>query len=168
MIVPWNAMWSREQRYDIRPCRWADGSLAIWSPHNPGVGRPIFANPHPVRQRRSIAQFLCTVCGKPTLTDDRWWFKMGELRDGWFMTTEAPVHKACGQTAIDHCPHIKMTYSAAHFSRFPDGYQILSAIVGGSLMDEDFNVKVNGRRVVGSLKFAWRPRQISHLIDFSA
>ncbi len=61
--VPWNAGWSSEARYEVRPCRWVGGRLALWSPHTPGVGKPIFAKPHMVRQRRSIAEMRCTVCG---------------------------------------------------------------------------------------------------------
>lgn len=154
-LVPWNAAWSGEQRYEIRPCRWAGGNLAIWSPHNPRIGRPLFAKPHAVRQRRSVAQFLCTVCGEHTPPDDRWWFKLGEFREGWFMTTEAPVHKACGELALEHCPHLKSCGCASDFSPFPRNYQVLSSIVGGSDFDRDFSAKINGRRVVGALKFAW-------------
>src|SRR4051812_17373018 len=58
--VPWNAGWSAEERYEIRPCRWVNGELALWSPHLPGEGKPLFAKPHMVRQRRSIAEMRCT------------------------------------------------------------------------------------------------------------
>jgi len=56
MKAPWNASWSGENRYEIRPCRYVGGNLAMWSPHLPGVGVPIFAKPHMVRQRKSIAE----------------------------------------------------------------------------------------------------------------
>lgn len=155
MEVPWNASWSSEDRYEIRPCRWINGQLAIWSPHSPGVGRPIFAKPHMVRQRMSVAKMLCTVCGKQTPRDDRWWFGLGQFRERWFMTTEAPVHRACADRALILCPHLKRINGAGSLSRMPAGYSILQAIVGGSLADEDFGVKINGRRVVGHLKIAW-------------
>lgn len=77
--VPWNASWSSEDRYEIRPCRWVGGKMALWSPHAPGVGKPIFAKPHMVRQRRSIAEMRCTVCGERTPLNDRWWFRLGRV-----------------------------------------------------------------------------------------
>lgn len=155
LLVPWNASWSSEERYEVRPCRWVGGALALWSPHAPGSGRPIFAKPHMVRQRRSIAQFLCTVCGEPTLPGNQWWFQLGEFREGWFMTTEAPVHHACAELSLKKCPHLQAKGSARELSKFPSGYTILSSIVGGVATDDDFGVRINGRRVVGHLKFAW-------------
>jgi len=155
LVVPWNAAWSGEDCYEIRPCRWAGGQLAIWSPHNPGRGRPLFAKPHMVRQRQSVVRMLCTVCGEPTQRGDRWWFQLGSYSEGWFMTTEAPVHRACADLALLKCPHLQRNGCAPDLSPFPDGYSILSSIVGGSRTDEDFGVKIGGRRVVGHLKIAW-------------
>lgn len=151
--VPWNAMWSGEQRYEIRPCRWAGGRLALWQPHNPGAGRPIFAKPHNVRQRQSVARFLCTVCGSPTPKGDRWWFGHGQFIEGMFMTQEAPVHRACAELALAKCPHLKGR--EADLAPFPAKHSIAYAIVGGSMVDQDFSVRVQGRNVVGALKFAW-------------
>lgn len=164
MLAPWNASWSSEDRYEIRPCRYVGGGLAIWSPHSPGVGRPIFAKPHMVRQRKSIAEMICTVCGQPTHRGDRWWFALGEYREEWFITTEAPVHRACADRALQLCPHLQRNGCANDLTPFPGGYSILSAIVGGSTTDEEFSVKVNGRRVVGHLKIAW-PRSMIRVIS---
>lgn len=159
-FAPWNASWSSEARYEIRPCRWAGGALAIWSPHSPGIGRPIFAKPHMVRQRQSVARMLCTVCGEPTPPKDRWWFALGEYREDWFMTTEAPVHRACAELALVKCPHLQRNECAGDLAPFPGGYSILSSIVGGSITEEDFGVKIAGRRVVGHFKIAWPKRMI--------
>lgn len=153
--VPWNAGWSSEDRYEVRPCRWAGGALAMWSPHSPGAGRPVFAKPHMVRQRKSIVLMLCTVCGEPTPPGDRWWFALGQFQEGYFMTTEAPVHRRCADRALTVCPHLKRTDSAKFLQPFPGGHTILSAIIGGAATDKDFSVKINGRRVVGHLKIAW-------------
>ena len=95
MRAPWNAAWSGEERFEIRRCRFAENQLAVWQEHRPGSGKPQFAEPHIVRQRRSIAEWRCTVCGERTCQDDRWWFEHGQIHEGWFMTTEAPVHRAC-------------------------------------------------------------------------
>lgn len=151
--VPWNAGWTSEERYEIRPCRWVGGKLALWSPHSPGEGKPVFARPHAVRQRRSIAEMLCTVCGEHTPPDNRWWFKLGNLTDGYFMTTEAPVHRACADHALAACPHLRGR--AQDLQPLPGGYRIMAAIVGGPATDRDFGIDVGNKRVIGHLKLAW-------------
>ena len=157
--VPWNAAWTGEDRYEIRPCRWAGGRLALWSPHAPGSGKPVFAKPHMVRQRRSIAEMRCTVCGELTPTADRWWFKLGNLVDRHFMTTEAPVHRACADFALTVCPHLRGR--EAELEPLPGGYVIASAIVGGPAVDRDFGIRFDpARKIIGSLKLAWPASQI--------
>lgn len=153
IIVPWNASWSAEDTYEIRPCRYASGFPALWMPHAPHVGRPIFAKPHMVRQRRSIAEWRCTVCGERTPASDRWWFKLGDIREGYFMTTEAPVHHVCGSFALTVCPHLRGR--DADFERMPSGYVILKAMVTGGVADRDFGLSFPPQGVVGHLKIAW-------------
>jgi hypothetical protein len=153
ITVPWNASWTGENDYEVRPCRWVGHALALWQPHKPGVGRPLFAKPHNVRQRQSVARFLCTVCGKPTDKTDRWWFKLGSVTDGYFMTTEAPTHRACSDYALTVCPHLKGR--DADLERFPKGAVVLKSMIGGPATDNDFGVRIAGRRVVGHLKFGW-------------
>lgn len=157
-LVPWNASWSAEDRYEIRPCRYVGGFPAVWSPHAPGKGRPIFAKPHMVRQRRSIAEMRCTVCGERTPPDDRWWFRLGHQQEGWFMTTEAPVHQACADLALQHCPHLRGRY--ADLEPMPGGYSILKAMVGGSVSERDFGLRFPPQGVIGHLKIAWPERRV--------
>lgn len=156
--VPWNAAWSSEDHYEVRPCRWIGGMLGLWSPHRPGEGKPQFAKPHMVRQRRSIAEMRCTVCGEKTPENDRWWFKLGDFREGYFMTTEAPVHHSCGAFALTVCPHLKGR--ERDFEPLPRAYVILKALVGGPATDRDFGVEIGNRRVVGHLKPAWPEQYI--------
>lgn len=152
--VPWNATWSAEERHEIRPCRHIGMNLAIWSPHKPGEGRPLFAKPHMVRQRKSIVDMRCTVCGERTDWRDRWWFPRGSWNEGWWMSTEAPVHLRCVDLARHACP--KLRTAGGDPIPFPGGSKVLSAIVGGHATDKDFGVSIAGRRVVGHLKLAWR------------
>jgi len=160
--VPWNAAWSGEEQFEIRPCRYAGNRLAIWSPFKPGDGRPIFARPHQVRQRKSIREMRCTVCGGKTPENDRWWFPRGSWQEGWWMSTEAPVHLACADLAQHACPVLRKSGQTP--IRFPGGESVLQAIVGGPATDRDFGVKINGRRVVGHLKLAWRnPRFLAQI-----
>lgn len=154
MKAPWNAAWTAESRYEVRPCRWVGGKLAVWQPHIPGEGKPIFAKPHQVRQRRSIAELRCTVCGEKTPAGDRWWFGLGRMQDGYFMTTEAPVHHRCAELALKVCPHLRGR--ADTLERFPAGAVVLSALVGGPAVEGDFGLRVTvDRPVIGSLKLAW-------------
>jgi len=153
--VPWNASWTAEDSYEVRNCRWASGMPAMWSPHRPGEGRPIFAKPHMVRQRRSIAEMRCTVCGEKTDPFDRWWFRLGNKIEGWALaTTEAPVHYACAKIAMGLCPHLKRLGEGP--VRFDPPHAVVRAIVGGPRTEADYGGALNGRKVVGHLKFVWR------------
>jgi hypothetical protein len=153
-LVPWNASWTGEARYEVRPCRYAGGRRAMWAPHAPGVGKPVFAKPHFVRQRRSIMELRCTVCGEETPAGDRWWFQLGDFNEGWFMTAEAPVHHACALLALEHCPHLRGRESA--LERFPAGSSVLFSIIAGAAVERDFGPKVSIHQpVIGHLKLAW-------------
>lgn len=161
--VPWNASWTGEAFYEVRPCRWAEGKPAMWQPHNPGIGRPVFAKPHFVRQRRSVAKMLCTVCGNPTSSRDRWWFGHGEFIERHFMTTEAPVHLECAKLSLKLCPHLRNHPTAVRdLSRFPPGYSIMMSMVGGPVTEKDFGIRLGSVQIVGALKFAW-PESVVHV-----
>lgn len=138
-LAPWNASWTAEDEYDIRPCRWAGGALAVWSPHRPGQGAPVFAKPHMVRQRRSIAEMRCTVCGEKTPPHDRWWFGLGNrIENGWWATTEAPVHHDCAARALRVCPHLRALGVTPE--PFPPASVVVKAIIGGMSSERDFGV----------------------------
>lgn len=154
-LVPWNASWTAEDSYEVRNCRWAGGAPAMWSPHRPGQGQPVFAKPHMVRQRRSVAEYRCTVCGEKTDWTDRWWFGLGEALEGWaLVTTEAPVHRACADLALRVCPHLRRLGEAPR--RWPMPHAVLRAIVGGTMIEHDYRLPLGPRKIVGHLKFAWR------------
>lgn len=154
-LVPWNASWTAEDHYEVRNCRWANHKPALWSPHKPGEGQAIFAKPHVVRQRRSVAEFRCTVCGEKTDPWDRWWFRLGDTNvPGWaLVTTEAPVHLRCALIASRVCPHLRDLGDPVRWVA-PDA--VLRAVVGGVATERDFRLDLGGRAVIGHLKFAWR------------
>lgn len=150
--APWNAAWSGESRYEVRPCRWADNRPAVWQSHAPGEGRPLFAEPHAVRQRQSVAKMLCTVCGQPTLPGQRYMFGLGQwmpFGTGAFVwaTTEAPVHHRCAQLAQDRCPHIRR--HGLKPIAFPPSFTVLAQLVGGQMFGLDIPA---ARPIVGHLK----------------
>ncbi|MDX2074670.1 MAG: hypothetical protein SFX19_09975 [Alphaproteobacteria bacterium] len=156
--VPWNAAWTGEDRFELRPCRWANGKLAVWQPTSPGNGKPMFADPHMVRQRMSVMRMICTVCGQRTTPGDRWMFAMGEyikhLGAKFWVTTEAPVHKACAELAGARCPHIRKL--GIQPQPFPAGHMVMAALVGGEQFEKDFGIKVPaGQQIIGHLKIAF-------------
>lgn len=151
--APWNAAWTGETRFEVRPCRYAEGRRAVWQPFAPGEGKPIFASPHFVRQRRSIAELRCTVCGERTAEDDRWWFGLGEERVAVFMTAEAPVHRACADLALRMCPHLRSRGCPPQ--RLPGGHFVAAQMIGGPVVARDFGLDLQGV-FVGHLKLCWR------------
>ena len=150
--VPWNASWSAEDGCEIRPCRYAGGQLALWQPFRPGRGKPLFAKPHYTRQRKSIAEARCSVCGEDVEPGDRWWFPFGEWRQDWWTSTESPVHRVCANLAMDRCPVIRRKGAEP----IPSGATILYTLLGGTQFEADFGVKTQGRNVIGHLKFGWQ------------
>lgn len=152
--VPWNAAWSGEERYEVRPCRYAGGDLAMWQPFKPGEGKPIFAAPHMVRQRKSITERRCTVCGELTHPGEQWWFPRGSWQGDWWMSHEAPVHRACADLARHACPELRK--AGQDPIRFPPGSTVMLACVGGEKLLEDFGIHDRGRRIAGHAKLAWR------------
>lgn len=155
--VPWNASWTGEESFEVRPCKYAKGAMSLWQKTAPGVGQPLFAKPHMIRQRKSIAEMRCTVCGEKTEKFKRFYFReMGHeiTMQGkkYWATTEAPLHENCIEHAIKLCPQLKK--NGFEPLPFPEDYYVLSALAGQSLNDQ-YNVKINVQ-VVGHMKLAWQ------------
>jgi hypothetical protein len=110
IVVPWVTLWSEEDRPEVRPCRFANGFPALWMPHRPGVGTPVFKRKHPVRQRRAAALGLCETCGKPIADNDRWLFTHALTpgsRNGGRLVSELPACGACAERAPRLCPFLR-------------------------------------------------------------
>ena len=125
--VPWVTSWSEEAQTGVSPCPSVDGQLAIGQKTLPGVGRPLYSRNHLFRQRKSVREMLCPMCGEPTAEGDRWSqtaqpTTAGALRTRGFgpalpvdMADDqgllncgaiAPLHLACAQAALERCPHL--------------------------------------------------------------
>lgn len=125
--VPWVTSWSEEAETGVVRCPSVQGELAIGQKERPGVGRPLYSQNHLFRQRRSVGEMLCPMCGQPTEGDDRWSqtatpTTVGALRArgfGWALPPDladdrrllncgaiAPLHHACASTAVARCPHL--------------------------------------------------------------
>ena len=126
--VPRVTSWSAEQVTGVGPCPSVDGALAVGQADHPGQGKPLYSRNHLFRQRKSVREMLCPMCGEPTADGDRWtqtgrWTTAGELRArglGVWLPPEfaddrrlldagaiAPLHRACAERALLHCPHLK-------------------------------------------------------------
>jgi len=125
--VPWVTSWSEETQTGVGPCPSVQGELAIGQRERPGVGKPLYSRNHLFRQRRSVGELLCPMCGEPTPEGDRWSqtgrpTTAGELRSRGFgpalpadMADDqallncgaiAPLHRACAEASLARCPHL--------------------------------------------------------------
>ncbi len=125
--VPWVTSWSGEPVLGVAPCPSIDGGLAIGQALSPGQGEPLFASNHLFRQRKSVRELGCPMCGEPTADGDRWsqtarWSTAAEVRAkglGAWLPADfrddrplldagaiAPMHRACAERARTACPHL--------------------------------------------------------------
>jgi hypothetical protein len=126
--VPWVTSWSEEALTGVSPCPSVDGMLAIGQQDKPGQGRPLYSRNHLFRQRLSVRSMFCPMCGEPTPEGDRWsqtgraitaadvkakglgaWLPAGykDSRPLFDAGAIAPLHRACAERALLHCPHLK-------------------------------------------------------------
>jgi hypothetical protein len=125
--VPWVTAWSEETVTGPAPCPSVDGVLALQQLDRQGQGQPDFSRNHLFRQRKSVREMLCPMCGEPTENGDRWtqtgrWATAGEFRahglGPWLprgladdrpllgLGAVAPLHRACAERALAQCPHL--------------------------------------------------------------
>jgi hypothetical protein len=123
--VPWVTSWSGETQTGVSRCPSVDGQLAVAQQIAPGEGHPLYSRNHLFRQRKSVREMLCPMCGEPTAHGDRWSqtarrTTAGELRSRGFgpalpvdMADDqalldcgaiAPLHRACAEMAARRCP----------------------------------------------------------------
>lgn len=143
--VPWVTSWSAEAQTGVARCPSIDGQLAVGQQEKPGVGQPLYSRNHLFRQRKSVREMLCPMCGKPTAEGDRWSqtarrTTAGQLRNQGFgpalpadmADTQAlldcgaiaPLHRACAETALTRCPHLGRM-DDTELKRFPAAWVIV-------------------------------------------
>ena len=147
--VPWVTSWTGEPTLGARPCPSVGGGLAIGQADNPGRGKPLYSQNHAMRQRLSVRDMLCPMCGQPTTADDRWTqvahpVTAGRLRAAGRgdrlpidLTDDrvvidagaiAPLHRACADRSLRHCPHLKAD-PHIDIRRFPNRWVVLPLMV---------------------------------------
>jgi len=104
-----------------------------------GVGRPNFAEVHPLRQRRAMRRLLCQVCGGPAdQSDDGVLWLLQDHRGDWadwpnrMGVTEPPVCVPCVRLSVRQCPALRRRAVVIRVGRCP------VAGVGGMLYRPGF------------------------------
>lgn len=92
----------------------------------PGHGEPMFANVHPLRQRRCMRRLLCNVCARPAdETDDGVLWLLKDHRNDWpnwpeaMAVTEPPICAPCVRLASRLCPALRPGAVALRVRRAP-------------------------------------------------
>jgi len=144
--VPWVTSWSEEEILGVRPCPTVNGRLAICQAEHAGYGKPQYSKNHLRRQRASVLQMLCPMCGLATAEDDRWTqiarpVAAGVLRARGLSAALpkdladerividagaiSPSHLACVERSLQHCPHLKADPNV-QVLRFPERWTTLT------------------------------------------
>lgn len=110
--VPFTASWSSEEAMTIAPCRFAGARPAVCQAISPGVGRPLFAKPHMVRQRQAMVLDLCDLCGRPMKGRTKVSLSHASLRFGAaegaaILQVEPLLHRECAAVSVRHCPSLQ-------------------------------------------------------------
>ncbi len=90
------------------------GVLWIRALSRPGIGEPLFAKVHPMRQRQAMRRLLCNVCAKPAdRNDDGVLWLLKDHRTDWpgwpenMGVTEPPVCLPCVRLSVRLCPALR-------------------------------------------------------------
>ena len=166
--VPWVTSWSTEEVLGVRPCPTVGGDLALVQTSSAGFGKPQYSKNHLVRQRLTVRRMLCPMCGEPTPPEDRWTqvarlTPAGLLRragkaPGLQREVEdrrvvldagsiAPLHKACVDRSLMHCPHLKADPNV-NVTRFPDRWTLLPLLIEAAPQAEGAGVAAAGAVLV--------------------
>jgi len=81
--VPWVTNWTAEIILGPGPCPSLDGAIAILQTSYPGFGKPEYSKNHAVRQRMTVREMLCPMCGQPTTEGDRVTQVARRIPAGW-------------------------------------------------------------------------------------
>lgn len=171
--VPWVTSWTGEPALGVRPCLSVNGAVAVVQADNPGQGRPLYSQNHAVRQRLSVRDMLCPMCGRPTPAGDRWTqvahpVSVGRLRadgrghrlpadlaDDQMLIDAgaiAPLHRACVDRSLRYCPHLKADPNI-DVRRFPDRWIVLPLLARAEAPARLFLARPAPARVVPVIGF---------------
>lgn len=171
--VPWVTSWTAEPPLGVGPCPSVGGALAILQTDNAGRGKPLYSQNHALRQRLSVRDMRCPMCGQPTLPDDRWTqvahpVAAGRLRAdgrGGRLPVElsddsilvdagaiAPLHRACVDRSLRYCPHLKADPDI-DVRRFPDRWIVLPLMARAEAAPQLFLARPTPARTAAVIGF---------------
>jgi hypothetical protein len=171
--VPWVTGWSGEPGLGVGPCPSVGGALAILQADHPGLGKPLYSQNHAVRQRLSVRDMLCPMCGQPTTADDRWTQVAhpvtagrlraaargdglpGDLADDRVLIDAgaiAPLHRACVDRSLRYCPHLKADPNI-DVRRFPERWIVLPLLARAEAPTQLFLARPVPQRTVPAIGF---------------
>lgn len=133
-VVPYIGSWTGEERPEPRIIRRRQGGIAyadetlldrddwgvLWTRTTAriGVGRPLFKQLHPRRQRRAMLDLLCQVCAQPADHTDHgslWLLPGSKIREGEgltsILTIYPPLCSACARISVSMCPALRQGYA---------------------------------------------------------
>lgn len=178
--VPWVTSWTGEPSLGLGPCPSVGGALAILQADRPGQGKPLYSQNHAVRQRLSVRDMRCPMCGEPTTAADRWTQVAHPVTAGRLRATGrgdrlpadladesvlidagaiAPLHKACVDRSLRYCPHLKAD-PHIDVQRFPAQWLVVPLMVEAVVAPRMFLAKAEPPRafpVVGFLQLIGLP-----------
>lgn len=115
--VPHTVSWDKEDRFYVGRCEFAGGAMAICQSLDQGNGKPMFGKPHSQRQRQTIAQGRCDLCGtslehrtKVSLSHAR--LRQNGAEGPCIMQVEPMLHKECAADSLRFCPSLKRDINA--------------------------------------------------------
>jgi hypothetical protein len=107
----------------------------LWSraPSHIGLGRPLFKEVHPIRQRHVMRRLLCQVCAGPADRAEQGvlWL-LGDHRHDWRGWPEGmgnahpPLCLPCARAASRLCPYLRHSHVAVRSRQCP-----IAGVVGG-------------------------------------
>lgn len=169
--VPFTVSWDSEERFSVGFCRYAQ-RRAILQAESPGIGKPLFGKPHSIRQRKTIAENRCDICGKSLKNRTRVSLSHAHpchnaLIDGkgtGILQVEPLLHRECAAISMKHCPSLRRDIAAGSLvirqvTRCRTQFAIMSPeYVGTYVPDYIFDPK---DRIIGHAKvelLAWTDR----------
>jgi hypothetical protein len=145
-VVPYIVAWSEEIALPTRVVGrgvgigYADETLidrdqddVLWTrmSSRPGVGRPLYATLHPLRQRRAMRRLLCQVCAEPAEYTEQghlWLLVTGrEDWEGWpegVFNPYPPVCLRCAGLSVRQCPPLRRGFVAVR------AHSVLHGVLG--------------------------------------
>lgn len=171
--VPWVTSWTGEPVLGVRPCSSVNGALAIVQADNASHGKPLYSQNHAVRQRLTVRDMLCPMCGQPTTPEDRYTqvarsFTAGSLRAmgrGEALPADieddrvlidagaiAPLHQTCSTRSLRYCPHLKADPNI-DVRPFPRSWVVLPLLVRAEAPPQLFLARAEPCREVPVIGF---------------